>query len=56
MSLLKTGSIVPVNPVSSVDRTEGKNNSKQWIWPAIIGVIALLSYLAWALTKDIRKS
>ena len=37
--------------------TEQKNdNNKWWLWPAIIGTIAILGFLSWKLLADMKKT
>lgn len=50
---LKTGDI---KAISHTANTQTKKNINWWIWPTILVVIILLSYLTWSLTRDMKKS
>ncbi len=49
---LKTGDI-KIIPNSAI--AQSKKNNDWWIWPTVLGVIILLSYLTWSLTRDMKK-
>jgi hypothetical protein len=51
---LNTGEIKAICSNSAISQT--KKNINWWIWPTILVVIILLSYLTWRLTRDMKKS
>ncbi|MES1221566.1 MAG: hypothetical protein ABUT20_39060 [Bacteroidota bacterium] len=51
---LSMDKIITVAPAVT-DKTEIRNDRKQWIWPAIIAVILLLSYFTRSLIRDMKK-
>ncbi|WP_276503765.1 hypothetical protein [Terrimonas pollutisoli] len=50
---LNIGDIKAIPIHSAITQTKG--NIKWWIWPTILVVIILLSYLTWSLTRDMKK-
>jgi hypothetical protein len=49
---LKTGIVTAISNPTII---QARKNMDWWIWPTVLGVIILLSYLTWSLTRDMKK-
>ncbi len=55
------GALMKLTPgkISIADKatqtTQVKDSKKQWLWPALIIVLALLGYFTWTFNKDLKK-
>lgn len=48
--------IKSIAPLVQIEADNKEPPNKQWIWPVIIVVLAILSFLTWKLTTDIKKN
>jgi hypothetical protein len=49
-------SIKRIEPLPQTKTENKAQTNKQWIWPVILLVLALLSFLTWKLTTDMKKN